>query len=85
MLSRGRAELAPGLYGHLIELALGGPTLLISYLVMVWSLAADLGLTTSFPWSKGPLSNWMVWLIFAVLQTVVSRMLKRPARLTSER
>jgi len=56
-----------------ILIVLGGPTLLISYSLVLWSLAADLGFNNSFLWSEGPLSNWMVWLVAAVLLTVVFR------------
>jgi hypothetical protein len=45
---------------------------MIVYAVGGWSLTANLGLTHSFPWSEGPLSNWMVWLGVAVLLTLVS-------------
>lgn len=44
-----------------------GPTLLCAYVVVVWALSANLSLTTAFPWSKGPLSNWMTWLVLALL------------------
>lgn len=42
--------------------ALSSPTTFSLYVVAAWSLTADLGLTRSFPWPQGPLSNWLVWL-----------------------
>jgi hypothetical protein len=33
----------------------------------VWGLTSNLGLSNSFPWSTGPLSNWMVWLGLALV------------------
>jgi hypothetical protein len=32
------------------------------YSIAFWALTNDLRLTQSFPWSDGPLSNWMIWL-----------------------
>jgi hypothetical protein len=57
----------------MLVVVLGGPTLLISYGFVLWSLAADLGLNNSFLWSEGPLHNWMIWLVAAVLLTLVFR------------
>ena len=37
------------------------------YAVAVWSLTANLGISKSFPWSTGPLSNWLVWLGLALV------------------
>ncbi|MBV8810843.1 MAG: hypothetical protein JO033_19415 [Acidobacteriaceae bacterium] len=56
-----------------ILIVLGGPTLLISYGFVLWSLAANLGLNNSFLWTEGPLGNWMIWLIVAALLTLVFR------------
>src|SRR5690242_14953246 len=50
-----------------IALAVSGPTALSIYAMAVWDLASDLGFNSSFPWSTGPLSNWMVWLGLALL------------------
>lgn len=54
-------------YVRVIALAVAGPTALSTYAVAVWGLTADLGFSSSFPWSTGPLSNWMVWLGFALV------------------
>ena len=58
---------------EILAVVVGGPTLLISYSFVLWSLAADLGFTNSFLWSEGPLRNWIVWLLPAVLLTFASR------------
>jgi hypothetical protein len=60
------------------------PTLLCAYVVPAWALSANLSLTTAFPWSTGPLSNWMIWLVsvllFHVLTLKVQAYLNRSAR-----
>ena len=56
-------------YMRLIIFVFTGPTVLCAYIFTIWGLAADMGLTNSFPWSIGPLSNWMIWLALALLLT----------------
>jgi hypothetical protein len=46
------------------------PVLLSAYAFTMWGLTANLGLSDSFPWSPGPLSNWMTWLALALLLTL---------------
>jgi hypothetical protein len=36
------------------------------YSIAFWALTNDLTLTQCFPWSDGPLSNWMIWLGLAM-------------------
>jgi hypothetical protein len=36
------------------------------YSIAFWALTNDLRLTQCFPWSDGPLSNWMIWLALAM-------------------
>jgi hypothetical protein len=36
------------------------------YSIAFWALTNDLRRTQRFPWSDGPLSNWMVWLGLAM-------------------
>ena len=36
------------------------------YATALWALTSYLGLTKCFPWSDGPLSNWMIWLGLAL-------------------
>jgi hypothetical protein len=49
-----------------------GPTLLCGYVFVVWSLTANLDLTRSFPWRAGAFSNWIVWLIVALLLHLIA-------------
>ena len=51
--------------------------MLFIYLFTIWSLAANLGLTNSFPWLAGPLSNWTVWLAFALVLTIATCRLRK--------
>jgi hypothetical protein len=60
--------------------ALMGPAVLISYAFAAWSLASNLGWTSTFPYSAGPLSNWLVWIGIAVLVHVAADILKRCTR-----
>ena len=46
--------------------------MLCAYVFVVWSLTASLDLTRSFPWRAGALSNWMVWLIIALLLHLIA-------------
>ena len=59
-------------YMELVTLVITGPTVLSVYVFAGWSLTASIGLTNSFTWSAGPLSNWMIWLILALLFNVVA-------------
>jgi hypothetical protein len=54
-------------YVPAIALAVAGPTTLSIYAMAVWGLTSNLGLSNSFPWSTGPLSNWIVWLGLALV------------------
>src|SRR4051812_34023828 len=51
--------------------ALMGPAIVSAYAFAAWSLAANLGWTDTFVFSSGPLANWFVWLIMAVLVNLV--------------
>ena len=57
---------------ELMMFVAAGPTLLCAYVVAVWALSANLSLTIVFPCSTGPLSNWMIWLILALLLHVLT-------------
>jgi hypothetical protein len=57
--------------------SLTGPTVLSAYVFAVWSLAANIGLTHSFPWSAGPLSSWFIWLALALALTLVTSTLRQ--------
>jgi hypothetical protein len=58
----------PQLLYHIRVLALtvamlAAPSL---YSIALWGLTNDLRLTQCFPWTVGPLSNWMIWLALAM-------------------
>jgi hypothetical protein len=42
------------------------------YSIAFWALTNDLCLTQCFPWSDGPLSNWMIWLGLAMMLNAVA-------------
>ena len=54
-----------------------GPGVFTAYSLTAWSLASNLGWTGPFLVTTGPLSNWLVWLGFAVTLNVASSILKR--------
>ena len=54
-----------------------GPAVFSAYALAVWSLASSFGWTESFIFSAGPLSNWLVWLAFAILLNFAASILKR--------
>lgn len=54
-----------------------GPGVFIAYSLTAWNLASNLGWTGPFLFSTGPLSNWLVWLGFAVILNVAASILKR--------
>ncbi len=54
-----------------------GPAILSTYAFAAWSLTAEMGWTDSFPFSTGPLSNWMIWLGVAIALHLASSVLKR--------
>jgi hypothetical protein len=63
-------------FGTLLS-ALMGPAVFSAYAFAVWSLAANLGWTDTFVFPRGPLSNWLVWLVMAIVVNVASSILKR--------
>lgn len=54
-----------------------GPIVLATYVLGAWGLTASMGITSAFPWSAGPLSNWMVWLALGLLVHLGALGLKR--------
>lgn len=54
-----------------------GPAVFSAYALAAWSLASSFGWTDSFIFSAGPLSNWLVWLAFAILLNFAASILKR--------
>ena len=61
----------------LIGYLVAGPTVLSVYVFALWCLITQIGLTNSFPWSAGPLSNWMIWLFLALTSNFVASNFKR--------
>ena len=66
-------------FGALLA-ALMGPAVFLGYAFTAWSLASNLGWTSTFLFSSGPLSNWLVWLAIAVLVNVSASILYRRTR-----
>lgn len=63
-------------FGALVS-ALMGPAVFSSYAFALWSLADNLGWTDTFVFHNGPLSNWLIWLGFAILINVAASILRR--------
>jgi hypothetical protein len=63
-------------FGALVS-ALMGPAVVSVYALALWSLASNLGWTDTFVFSRGPLSNWLVWLAIAVLVHLAAGILRR--------
>ena len=63
-------------FGALVS-ALMGPAVVSAYVFAFWSLAQDLGWTDTFVFSKGPLSNWFIWMALAILVTLAAGILRR--------
>lgn len=61
----------------LIALVVAGPTVFSSYVFALWDLTASIGLTKAFPWSVGPLSNWLTWFCLALLLHLAAANLRR--------
>jgi len=66
-------------FGALLA-ALMGPALVAVYAFALWSLADNLGWTDSFVFRSGPLSNWLVWMSFAILISLAASILRRHTR-----
>jgi uncharacterized membrane protein len=66
-------------FGALLA-ALMGPAVFSVYAFVLWSLSANLGWTDTFVFQTGPLSNWLVWMGFAILITVAAGILRRHTR-----
>ena len=66
-------------FGALLA-ALMGPAVFSLYAFAFWSLSANLGWTNSFLFQTGPLSNWLVWMGFAILISVAASILRRHTR-----
>lgn len=63
-------------FGALVS-ALMGPAVVSVYALALWSLASNLGWTDTFIFSRGPLSNWIVWLAIALVVNLAAGILRR--------
>lgn len=63
-------------FGSIVAVLMG-PAVLSMYAFALWSLTSDMGWTDSFPFSAGPLSNWIIWLALAILLDLAARILRR--------
>ncbi len=66
-------------FGALVA-ALMGPAVFSGYALAAWSLASNFGWTSSFLFTSGPLSNWLVWLTIAILVNTAASILRRRTR-----
>lgn len=66
-------------FGALLA-ALMGPAVFSVYAFAFWSLCANLGWTDTFVFRTGPLSNWLVWMGFAILISLAASILRRHTR-----
>jgi len=66
-------------FGTLVS-ALMAPAVFSAYALAIWSLAANLNWTTTFPFSTGPLSNWLIWFGIAILLNIAASILRRHTR-----
>ncbi len=60
--------------------ALMAPAVFSAYSFAAWSLAAGLGWTSTFPYTQGPLSNWLIWAGIAIAVHLASQVLRRHFR-----
>lgn len=63
-------------FGSLLS-ALMAPAVFSAYAFAVWSLAANLGWTSTFPFASGPLSNWLIWAGIAIAVHLASEVLRK--------
>jgi hypothetical protein len=63
-------------FGSIVAVLMG-PAILSVYAFALWSLTSELNLTDSFPFSVGPLSNWIIWLSLAILFHLAAHILRR--------
>ena len=54
-----------------------GPAVFLVYAMAAWSLTTSLGWKDTFLFTTGPLSNWLIWLCFAILLNLATSILKR--------
>ncbi len=54
-----------------------GPAVLSVYAFAVWSLTSEMGWTDPFPFTPGPLSNWIIWAALAAAIHSAATILRR--------
>lgn len=67
-------------FGSLLA-AVMGPAVLAAYSFAIWSLASNLGWTGTFPYTAGPLSNWLIWAGIAIALHAATAVLHRHVRI----
>lgn len=67
-------------FGMLLAVLMG-PAVFSAYAFAAWALAANLGFTDTFIFTKGALSNWIIWLGVAVLVNTAAAVLKKHTRI----
>jgi hypothetical protein len=63
-------------FGTLVSVLMG-PAVFSAYAFAFWCLAANLGWTDTFPYTSGPLSNWLMWLGISVMVHLAAGVLTR--------
>lgn len=66
-------------FGGLVS-ALLAPAIVSAYLIALWSITADMGITGEFMVSSGPFSNWLLWTAIAIALHAASSVLRRRVR-----
>jgi hypothetical protein len=66
-------------FGSLVS-ALLAPAIVSAYLIAVWSITADMGITGEFIFTSGPFSNWIVWAAIAIVLHLAASVLRRRVR-----
>ncbi len=61
--------------------ALMGPAVVCAYAFTLWSLAQNLGWTSTFIFHSGPFSNFFIWLLIAALVSIAAAILSRRIQL----
>ncbi len=66
-------------FGVLVS-ALLAPAIVSAYLIAVWSITSEMGITGEFMVSSGPFSNWIVWTGIAISLHLSAAVLRRHVR-----
>ncbi len=66
-------------FGALVS-ALLAPAVVSAYLIALWSVTADLGITGEFMVASGPFSSWIMWMGIAIALHGAAVVLRRHIR-----